>query len=609
MDSEGSQIHVQITQPQARREARVFHQVGDEQLDPHIHDDHGDPHRAALEDLDPDAKVSLSVWLAVFFLSFTAHPSISFPLLCVFPINVPIAMDLQGNSLNVNWIAGSWSLAGSVAMVLAGQLSDYFGRRQIVLFGQATLIVGHLLGGTAQSLGQIIAAMTILGLGVGIIFAIYPGISEILPNRYRSLGLATTELQILPISTFGPLIAKALVKYATWRWVFHLGTITAAFALLGTIIFYHPPSKPIRDRSRRQIFRELDHLGLFLYTAGVALFLLGLGWGGIQYQWNSAAVLVPLCLGFLLFCAMLFWDFSGRPQRPTFPLRLFRMFREFVTVIAVMFVTGLVYITSAALIPLQISYIWTADPIKAGFYNIPAGFGAAIGGTLLGGLIYKMKHVPIQMAVAVAIQTTFMALQALITPHHIAMGMVFQTLASLPFGWILIACYVTVGLHVPHRDLGLAYGLVGTSRFLGGAVGSTIFFTILSNKAAVRIPTRVVEAVIPLNYALSEVPSLIAALTSGVTSGLAGIPPRVVEAAANAIKWGYADAFRVTWLATVPFGVIAITLATCIRDPSPYFTSHTAVTLAKERFRDRHHEKDASSEKAGIQGESAHLEG
>lgn len=41
----------------------VTHEIGHEKLDPHIRDDHNDPHRAALED-DTEQKVTKSTWAA-----------------------------------------------------------------------------------------------------------------------------------------------------------------------------------------------------------------------------------------------------------------------------------------------------------------------------------------------------------------------------------------------------------------------------------------------------------------------------------------------------------------------------------------------------------------
>lgn len=144
--------------------------IGEEVLDPHIRDDHGDPHQAALADANSDDKVTASTWAAVFFLGLTFQSSIAFSLYTIVPVGVTIANQLQGSTLNVNWIAAGWSLAGSVSFAIAGQLSDYFGRKQILLGGQVILLIGHTVGASAQSLGQVIAAMALLGAGTGSTF-------------------------------------------------------------------------------------------------------------------------------------------------------------------------------------------------------------------------------------------------------------------------------------------------------------------------------------------------------------------------------------------------------------------------------------------------------
>lgn len=132
------------------------------------------------------------------------------------------------------------------------------------------------------------------------------------------------------MSIFGSLVAHALAEYASWRWVFWIGLIFASISLLGTAIFYFPPSRPRNtEKTKWQEFRQLDFLGIFLYTAGLTLFLVGISWGGISYPWKSAPVIVPIVVGAVLFIACFFWDFSGIPKVPIFPLHLFKKFREY----------------------------------------------------------------------------------------------------------------------------------------------------------------------------------------------------------------------------------------------------------------------------------------
>lgn len=410
----------------------------------------------------------------------------------------------------------------------------------------------------------------------------YAGISELLPNKWRSIGLATTELNLLLFSSLGPITGRALTQNATWRWIFILGAISGVIAMAGTIFFYHPPRRIFLDRTKVQVMKELDYVGIFLYSSGVTLFLLALGWAGTVFSWQSPGVIVPLVMGVVLFMCTFPWSFYGSAARPIFPLRLFKMFRAYTSLLIIMFVCGLAHISLGAIVPQEIAYVFTSNPFTAGWYNVPCGFGGAIGGVVLGGLVHRMKHVHIQMLVANAVQTLFCGLLSITNPDRVAMGLVFQCLANVPFGWILVISYVTAGLHVPQRDMGLAYGLIGASRFLGGAVGTTIFNTILRNQSASTIPARVANAVVPLGYPQEDVRALVAAIASRVPSVLAEIPSEIRAAATQAIRWGYSDAFSYVWYASIPFGVLSCVVSIFVLDPSPYFTNHTAVVSEKE---------------------------
>lgn len=102
-----------------------------------------DPHRAALED-DVKRKLPAKTWGAVFFLGFTFQPALSFSILGVFPIISVIALDVQRTTTNSAWMSSGWTLGGTIAFAIAGRVSDIFGRRYVLLFGQCLLIVSYV---------------------------------------------------------------------------------------------------------------------------------------------------------------------------------------------------------------------------------------------------------------------------------------------------------------------------------------------------------------------------------------------------------------------------------------------------------------------------------
>jgi len=107
-----------------------------------VYDDQDDPHIAAFD--EDNGSLTPATWAAVFFLGLTFEAAIGFSFSCVVAILVPIAMDLEGSTLNILWIPSGWAVASSVSFAIAGQFSDIFGRRYVMLFGQLCVVIGHV---------------------------------------------------------------------------------------------------------------------------------------------------------------------------------------------------------------------------------------------------------------------------------------------------------------------------------------------------------------------------------------------------------------------------------------------------------------------------------
>jgi uncharacterized membrane protein (DUF485 family) len=186
-------------------------------------------------------------------------------------------------------------------------------------------------------------------------------------------------------------------------------------------------------------------------------------------------------------------------------------------------------------------------------------------------------------------QTLFFGLAALITPTNINWLMAVQFLAMFPFGWITLNCYTTASLNVPQRDLGIAIGLIGTFRSVGGSIGSVIFSSIFSQTAKKEVAKRISATAL----AGGVTGSTISDLAESVSMTLLGVPnlrakvpdvpSDVFDACVRAARYGYAYSFRITWLASIPFGVLAILCAIAVKDPSKYFTNHVEIHLEKKR--------------------------
>lgn len=345
--------------------------------------------------------------------------------------------------------------------------------------------------------------------------------------------------------------------------------------------------------SRGQLLKELDYVGFFLYTVGLAILLVGLYQAGNTRIWHSAGVVAPIVLGGISFIGCFIWEFSGVARRPLFPFYMFKKGREFTSLIVCIFVTGFCYYAMTSLIPQQLLHVYSTNKIKLGELQMAAGAGNVFGGVVMGALVHKFKHVHIQLMIAVAMQMLFLGLSALDTPKTTAMTLAFHFFATVPFAWVRVACYVTASLHIPQKDLGIAQGSIGTFRFLGGAIGSTVLNIIINEKSAEKLSGYIAKAVLPLGLPQAKLQAFSAALAAGKPLAVKGVTPAMAAAGLAASREAWAYAFCIAFLATIPFGVIATIVAYFVADPSKYFTQHVAIHLETDKVDERGHSEHA----------------
>lgn len=121
-----------------------------------------------------------------------------------------------------------------------------------------------------------------------------------------------------------------------------MGLMFAVISTAGTLAFYWPPKRPQYDheKTRWQEVKELDFIGLLLYTSGLVTLLIGLTWAGQpEHPWRSASVIAPIILGFLGLVACFLYDFF-LVKKPLFPLDVFTKIRDFTVLLGIVFVAG-----------------------------------------------------------------------------------------------------------------------------------------------------------------------------------------------------------------------------------------------------------------------------
>jgi MFS family permease len=286
-----------------------------------------------------------------------------------------------GPDPSYSWITVSWTLCASIIVSVGGRLSDIFGRRYFMLFGASLSLIGCIVGATAQSIPQMIASGVILGTGSGFQEMSYACIQEIVPNQWRIYAIGLFDL-MASLSFLGPLVAWTFIGKTEigWRGAYVYMTCFHVVALVFLFLVYHPPSFETKHKydgkTKMQLVKELDFVGLFLFSMGCILFLLGVNWGGRQYPWASGRVIGTMVVGVLSLVSLGFWEAYATLAYPLMPPRLFKKWRRFSMVLVVCFVGGMLYYAMNVLWPRQSQLLFTGpDPIIKGLYAemIPLG--------------------------------------------------------------------------------------------------------------------------------------------------------------------------------------------------------------------------------------------
>lgn len=286
-------------------------------------------------------------------------------------------------------LANLLSLAAVCPFV--GSISDIVGRRWVAMIGACFLILGMIICSTAHTMNIFISGMVFSGIGAGINELTALAVtSELAPTSQRGKYVAILVFTIIPFCP-SVLWAQLIAFHSSWRWIGLWCGIWAFIGLVLTAIFYHPPPRVnSQGMSRKEILAEIDYIGGFLSVSGMLLFMMGMQWGGYQYPWSSAHVLVPLILGIVLIVAFVLWEGYGA-KHPMFPKRLRQEPRILGLTLVITFISGANFFSILMFWPTEAFNVYGHDPIGVGIRGIPVGFSILAGACIVLWLLSMLR--------------------------------------------------------------------------------------------------------------------------------------------------------------------------------------------------------------------------
>jgi EmrB/QacA subfamily drug resistance transporter len=213
----------------------------------------------------------------------------------------------------LEWTVNAYTLTFAVLLMAAAILGDRFGRRTVFVAGIALFTLGSALAAMSGSIGMLILARVVQGLGGSVIFplALTLVVQAFSPERRRVAIAALSGMSGLAIA-LGPWVGGMVLQFGSWHWVFWLNVP------IGLILI--PAALRVLSESHGP-YTRLDLRGTVLITGA----FLGVVYGLVSSTskgWLSAQVTPPIITGLLLAGIFVAWEW--RAVNPIIPPRLFR---------------------------------------------------------------------------------------------------------------------------------------------------------------------------------------------------------------------------------------------------------------------------------------------
>lgn len=385
-----------------------------------------------------------------------------------------IVTDLEGSQTGYTWVVVATLLAMTATTPIWGKLADLFSKKMLVQVALVIFSAGSLVAAFAPSMGVLIGARALQGLGVGGLTALVQVViaSMVTPReRGRYSGYIGAVFALATVS--GPLIGGLIVDSPLgWRGCFFVGL---PFALAAFVLLQRTLHLPV---VRREV--SIDYAGATLIMGGVSLLLVWVSLAGSSFAWASATSAGLVIGGVVLIAAALVVE-ARFATEPIIPLRLFRDRTTSLATLASVMI-GIAMFGATVYLSQYFQFSRGMSPTEAGLMSIAMVGGLLVSSITSGRIISRTGVWKRWLVGGMVLVTAGFALLGTIdgsTPLW-TVGL-YMALVGLGLGATMQNLVLAVQNNTRLEDMGAASSVVAFFRSMGGSVGVAVLGTILSH--------------------------------------------------------------------------------------------------------------------------------
>ncbi len=414
-----------------------------------------------------------------------------------------IAGDLNGMAL-YGWSLALPGLASAIVTLIFGKLSDMYGRRIVLIASLVFFILGSFLAAVASTFPIMIAARTVMALGVGALASLcFSVIGDLFPPAERAKWSGLLNIPAGIAALVGPTLGGFITETAGWRLLFWisvpLGIIGLVMVIMGV------------PKSEKRMKQKIDFAGMAILIAASASLIFAFSWAGTTYPWGSVQIIGLIAFSIIMWVVG-FW-YEGKVDEPIIEPAVLTN-RTFLTaaVAGTLSLFGMMAIM--AYYPIFLQGVQGATLTQSGQIITPFGVIMGFMGVPAGILIGRTKKYKWMFVVGYAILVVAMFGMWLFketTPFWA--GVAVTALAGLGLGSIPTANTLVAQFAVPRKYLGVAVGAIFFFVMMGMAVAPAVLSAGMSatyaKELAVQLPDGLDEYVSDATLASFNDPNML----------------------------------------------------------------------------------------------------
>ena len=357
-----------------------------------------------------------------------------------------------------SWIITAFLVSYTVAMPLAGRLSDVHGRVRMFQAALVVFAIGSALVAIAPDFTWVVPARVLQAMGGGatVPIGLAMAVAAVAPEK-RGIAIGLVAAAAEAGSVVGPLYGGAIIEWIGWRWIFWLD-VPQSLMLIALMAILPNRANPAA---------KMDYFGALMLGVALTVLTLSLAQRSI---FTGESILPYLAVAAGVFLVGILVMVERRAVQPLLASFLYTS-RAFVSSNITQFLVGVALIMGLVCVPLMAATIMEKKPLESALHLVRLTAAIPVG-AVVGGYILRWTGVrQVCITGLVFMGTGLLIMSGWETEVEELRLTLPLVAAGLGFGLVIPPIGVSALSAAPSHYWGAAASLVTASRMVGMALG------------------------------------------------------------------------------------------------------------------------------------------